>query len=129
MNEVGSNIRKFRQQKGLTQKELGDLLEISEAMVGQYERGVRNPKLETINKIAAALGVTALDLYGWDEKYNPGGQLADEVELIEQIEQKYGKGSVSLLEDYSSLNELGRSKITEYVSDIKVQLKYQKKEQ
>lgn len=129
MNEVGSNIRKFRQQKGLTQKELGDLLEISEAMVGQYERGVRNPKLETINKIAAALGVTALDLYGWDEKYNPGGQLADEVELIEQIEQKYGKGSVSLLEDYSSLNELGRSKITEYVSDIKVQPKYQKKEQ
>ena len=129
MNEVGSNIRKFRQQKGLTQKELGDLLEISEAMVGQYERGVRNPKLETINKIAAALGVTALDLYGWDEKYNPGGQLADEVELIEQIEHKYGKGSVSLLEDYSSLNELGRSKITEYVSDIKVQPKYQKKEQ
>lgn len=128
MNEVGSNIRRFRKEKGLTQNELGDLLEISEAMVGQYERGVRNPKLETIEKIAAALNVTAPDIYGWDEGFNQGGNLADEVDLIEKIQNKYGKETVSLIEDFTSLNELGRSKVLEYVTDIMVQPKYQKEE-
>lgn len=59
---VGENIRKLRQEKGLTIKQLGELCNISEPNMGNYERGLRNPKLETIKKIAAALGVDASEI-------------------------------------------------------------------
>lgn len=54
---VGQNIRKFRKEKKLTQKKLGELCGINEVQIRQYELEKANPKLETLNKIAAALNV------------------------------------------------------------------------
>ena len=51
-------LKELRKEKGLTQKELGAAIDISEVMIGQYERGVRTPKIEMREKIANALGVT-----------------------------------------------------------------------
>ena len=51
-------LKELRKEKGLTQKELGAAIGISEVMIGQYERGVRTPKIEMREKIAYALGVT-----------------------------------------------------------------------
>lgn len=52
---VGARIRFLRKRTGLTQQELGDLLGVSGSLVGQYENGTRNPKYETLTKIARAL--------------------------------------------------------------------------
>jgi transcriptional regulator with XRE-family HTH domain len=62
MNSVSEAIKKARKSKGLTQKDLGNLLGVSEVMIGQYERGVRNPKIEMLSKIAAALNVPLTSL-------------------------------------------------------------------
>lgn len=51
-------LKELRKEKGLTQKELGAAIGISEVMIGQYERGVRTPKIEMREKIANAFGVT-----------------------------------------------------------------------
>ena len=59
---IGENIRKIRKEKKLTQKELGKLCGMSEAQIGQYENGLRNPKMETLKKIAKALKVSSFDL-------------------------------------------------------------------
>ena len=40
---VGENIRKFRKEKGLTQKRLGQLCGIDEANIRKYELGKANP--------------------------------------------------------------------------------------
>ena len=61
-NAIGTNIKRFRSEKGITQKELAAALGVSYQMVQSWERGARNPKMETIQKIAAALGVSWLDL-------------------------------------------------------------------
>ncbi len=55
---VGENIRRIRKEKGLTQKQLGELCnpQIAEANIRKYELGKANPKIETIDKIASALG-------------------------------------------------------------------------
>ncbi len=53
---VGENIRRIRKEKGLTQKQLGELCGMNEANVRKYELGKANPKIETVNKIASALG-------------------------------------------------------------------------
>ncbi len=53
----GQLIRRIRKDKGLTQKELGERCGIAEPTIRSYELGKLNPKYETLQRIAAALGV------------------------------------------------------------------------
>lgn len=55
---VGENIKKIRKEKGITQKQLGERLGVSQAAIVQFENSNSNLKLETIKKIANALGVS-----------------------------------------------------------------------
>jgi len=65
---TGENILSFRKEKKLTQKRLGELCnpKISESTIRKYELGILNPKIETVQKIAAALGVDPFSLYSFD---------------------------------------------------------------
>jgi transcriptional regulator with XRE-family HTH domain len=55
--KVGQQIREARKAKGLTQKELGALMGLSESVVNKYEAGKQNLSLETVQKVALALGM------------------------------------------------------------------------
>lgn len=63
---VGVNIKRIRKERGITQKQLGELCGIAEPNIRKYENGKQNPKLETVEKIATALGVTAFELMGME---------------------------------------------------------------
>lgn len=54
---LGERIRKTREEKGIKQKDLADKIGISYVMLSQYERGVRTPKYEMVDKIAEALNI------------------------------------------------------------------------
>ncbi len=54
---IGKNIKQFREKAGVTQSELAHKLNISVPMISQYENDKRNPKPETVRKIADALGI------------------------------------------------------------------------
>ena len=54
---VGENIRRIRQERNLTQKQLGELVGASEAYIRAYESGRRNPKPASLETIAKALAV------------------------------------------------------------------------
>jgi transcriptional regulator with XRE-family HTH domain len=59
---VGEKIRTMRVQCGLTQKQLGERAGIAEPTIRKYELGKLNPKIETLKKIADALGVPLSEL-------------------------------------------------------------------
>lgn len=61
---LNENIKRIRKERGLTQKRLGEICGIAEPNIRKYENGKQNPKLETVEKIASALGVSAFDLMG-----------------------------------------------------------------
>lgn len=54
---IGEKIRAVRKQKKISQQKLGKSLGVSQAMIAQYENGVRVPKIETLRRIATALKV------------------------------------------------------------------------
>ncbi|MHC4631605.1 MAG: helix-turn-helix domain-containing protein [Planctomycetota bacterium] len=60
--EVGFNIRKIREEKGLTQTQLGKLAGLHRAYIGQIERGEKNIGLKNLEKIGKALRVKIKDL-------------------------------------------------------------------
>lgn len=55
-------VYELRREKGLSQKELGALIGVSNKAVSKWETGASAPKTETIIKLAAVLGVTAEEL-------------------------------------------------------------------
>ena len=82
---IGESIRQLRKSRNLTQYELGYLCGIAEPNIRKYETGKQNPKLDTIEKISAALNVSPADLLGleyWDMKYP---NLAAEVSQYEKF--------------------------------------------
>jgi transcriptional regulator with XRE-family HTH domain len=60
---IGENIKKIRNIKGLTQKELAAVLDVTSTTIQNYENNRREPNLNMIKKISAALGVPATDFF------------------------------------------------------------------
>lgn len=55
---TGGRIKAARKAAGMTQEELGKKLGVSGSSIAQYENNLRNPKIETLNRIASALDVS-----------------------------------------------------------------------
>ena len=55
---VGDAVSEARANKGLSQKELSDLTGIDQSDISRIERGIANPSVNTLNRIAQALDAT-----------------------------------------------------------------------
>lgn len=63
LSAMARNIRKLRNEQGISQDKLSKLAEVSFNTVTKIEAGdTPNPTVETVRKIAEALGVTIDDL-------------------------------------------------------------------
>lgn len=87
-------LRKLRESRRITQKELAKILNVSESAIGMYERGEREPNFETVDKIANYFNVPIDYLLGrTDDPTPPGGsdqgQLSERELLLKELEQ-YG---------------------------------------
>lgn len=56
-SRIGRRIRAIREEKGITQTELGEAVGLNANRIQQYENGARNPKFELCKQIAEALEV------------------------------------------------------------------------
>lgn len=56
--QVGLNVRRLREGRGLSQEELAFEAELHRTYISGVERGVRNPTVTVLAKIAKALKVT-----------------------------------------------------------------------
>lgn len=60
--QVGRRVKALRLARKLTQEQLGERASLSYKFVGEIERGIGNPTIETLANIATALGVNIVDL-------------------------------------------------------------------
>ncbi len=61
--EIGKAIRRLRLERSLSMKKLGSLVGMQEAAVFKLETDPKNrPRLDTLQKLAGALGVTVAEL-------------------------------------------------------------------
>lgn len=60
--KLGKKIRTLRTEAGLSQERLGDITGLDRTYISGIERGVRNPSLRNIEKLAKALKVRVSEL-------------------------------------------------------------------
>ena len=93
------NIKKARLDAGLTQKEVAEKLGVAQAQYARWENGGRNPKDETVEKLADIFGVSFEILKGRDDgledivsllkRYNLSDKQKEEIKyLIEEYIKK-----------------------------------------
>ena len=63
ISTIAKNIKKRRKKKGLSQDKLSRLADVSHATIIKIESGgIQSPTIDTVQKIAKALGVGLEDL-------------------------------------------------------------------
>lgn len=67
LKTTGKNIKVLRAAKGLSQKRLAETIPMAQAFLSRIERGMQEPSLAMLEKIANALGCNSSDLMGEQE--------------------------------------------------------------
>jgi len=84
MKHIGKTIKSIREEKGLTQQQIAELVNMHRSNYSRVEAGDRDLSLDAVNKIASYFGMTI------DELVNFDGNIPDEVtiedkSLMEQV--------------------------------------------
>lgn len=88
--EIGIGIKNARLTVGITQAELARRLGVTPQAISQYERGEKKPKIETIKKIADALGVNWFHLSHLDDLVATSEErVLDKEEVYQSIAADY----------------------------------------
>lgn len=64
MYDLGALIRSLRKERKITQKKLGELLDVTEGTVSKYEANIMTPPFETLRSIASIFNVSMDTLCG-----------------------------------------------------------------
>ena len=60
--KLGTFIATTRKEKGMTQRELAERLNVTDKAISKWERGLGLPDIQTIEPLADVLGVTIMDI-------------------------------------------------------------------
>lgn len=137
--QTGDLIKKARISAGMTQAELAERLGITPQAVSQYERGIKNPKLETVKRISEALGVLVPDLYpegmqampilDWMESKGipiVSGPGEAYWESLKQTKAEQNSKEEQLLNHFRTLNDDGQTVAVDRVEELAQIPKYQR---
>jgi len=90
--ELGDCIKKIREAKGLSQKEVALSCKMDMGNYSRIENGKTDPSFNTVVKIAKALGVELYELFNANTMYKDistyDKTLIDKLTLIEQLDKK-----------------------------------------
>ena len=132
MNTIGENIRKYRKQKHMTQRELANTLGMRDAAISKYEKGIVSPSLDVLKKIAAALNVDVIEILYEPTKnisemsqneikelMNKMKNVSEEFEKsVQNLNKAYSESSEYIVDYYNMLNKKGKIEATKRTAEL-----------
>lgn len=118
---TGERIKFARKEAGLTQRELGERLGITYQTVAQWENNLRNPKFDTLRRIAEALDI-AID-YLWGFTDSPDTRIATQGDIDKILDgevvftsENLSKDEAEMIEKFKRLPPEERKRISDIVN-------------
>lgn len=91
--DMAARIRKLRLQKGLTQEELGNSINVQKAAISKYEIGRAVPSVDILIKLADLFGVSADYILGREQ-----GAFSRPLSILERAERELNEDDLQQLE-------------------------------
>lgn len=116
MTNFHVRLKELRISKNLTQQKLADYVKLSKSSINMYERGEREPGLETLEAFA--------DFFNVDLDYLIGITDVPNKALLNTEHIPHTKLEFEIISRCNCLNDLGKQKALEYIDDLKENPKY-----
>lgn len=82
MKSIGETIANLRKQKGMTQSELAEKMNVTDKAVSKWERDLSCPDINTISKLADILDVSVEELLKAKKQDYSNNKIKDLINLI-----------------------------------------------
>ena len=118
--KVGNNIKKFRKEKNITQKDMAKMLNMPSSTYSNYENNNREPNAATLKKIADILDISVIDLLTVQSSKDENSEkyLSDDINTIQVIENL-----IKLCKFKINFNQISDTDDTELESSLKLAIK------
>ena len=111
--DIGTNIKKLREQKGIKQQQIAELINMHRSNYSKIENGQRDISVAALNKIAQFFDISI------DQLINMDGDIPQEVELtdktaleqmkmIEQLDEEDRSVILKMIETFLTKKEVQR---------------------
>jgi transcriptional regulator with XRE-family HTH domain len=113
--EIGQRVRALRLQRGLSQTELGNLIDVTFQQVQKYEKGANRISAGRLQRIGEVLGVPVAHFFAAHEPNSASSGAGPEIELLQT------EGALRLARAYARIKEPGVRlhllRLTEAIAD------------
>jgi transcriptional regulator with XRE-family HTH domain len=92
MEEIGVKLKAYRLANQMTLKQLADKAGCTDAYLSQLERGLANPSIMILKKIASALGIQVVDLFLEDKS----GENEVVMPVSDRVNMKFKEGNARI---------------------------------
>jgi transcriptional regulator with XRE-family HTH domain len=120
--DLGTCIKKIREAKGLSQKEVALSCKIDTSNYSKIESGKIDPAFSSVQKIAYAIGVELTDLFKADtltkEINSANKSLMEKISLIDQLDKKEKTAFYTILDTFIGKKKL-KDALSGVLSDVK----------
>jgi len=132
--KLGENIKKYREQAGMTLRELAEVVGVTHPTLSRYETGKSTPRYDILKKIAIALGVDDVYyLYGDEDQSEYDRMMRERSEQITLEQLRVAARHLSsmerpegrLFDAFFALNEEGQKKLLDYAEDLVASGRYE----
>lgn len=115
--DLGDCIKKIREAKGLSQKQVAAACKMDTGNYSRIENGKTDPAFSSVQKIAKALGVELTDLFKADEVLKDVNSLdkslMEKMALIELLDKKEKQAFYAVLDAF-----IGKKKLKDALGNV-----------
>ena len=104
--EIGNRIRFYRKERKISQEELALQSELHPSYIGQLERGVKTPSIDTVYKITKSLDITM-------------SEFLKSIENVDTPEDSYAMKTYFLIEQETMHNQRNIYEIVKSILSLK----------
>jgi len=108
--DIGNKIKKVREVKGLSQKQVALSLNMDQSQYSKIEKGKTDPTCSTLEKIANALGVELSDIFTSDEIFKDVNSadktILEKLRLLEMLDSKERESVYNIIDSLISKKKL-----------------------
>jgi len=110
MISLSDTLKRLREAKGLSQKELAGLIDMAQAQYSRIESGKTDPSFSVVVRIAKALGLTLSEVFQADEVFSETNSydktLMEKLRLLDSLDESEKKSIYTLIDSLISKKKL-----------------------